>query len=514
MLCDPATRKLSEFDQQVFRIFVPPTHPLCRALEAIPWDSFHDELAQYYCPNQGQPARPPVMMLKLEFLSYLFRLSDRQVVARAETDLAFRYFLQMRYQEPVPDPSSLSYFRGRVGVEGFRGIFRRVVAVAREQGLVKDRLRIKDATHVIADIAIPTTLKLVAQARDKLLAAAETFDALRVEGERVQVELLRDSTGSCGADERLVARVTHLREILAWADQLDPPPDADANPPWQTLVRQRQLAHRILADQADPQAGDRIRSTADPDARRSKHGEWYDGYLVDFLVDADSEIITEINVLPANGDEARDALALVRQEEAAQGNDIQALSIDGAGFNGALLRELQDPAGLNIETFVPPRAEPVRDTFTPADFQANTEQTAVTCPAGQTSHYRQRNERNTGWTYRFQRATCAACSLVSRCVGHPLSGVFGRTVVKNGYQAELDRVRQKATTATYFAVRSEHPKVERKLGEVMNRHGGRRARYRGCWKVLIHELLACTVTNVKRIVRLQCARSPVRTAGY
>ena len=82
---------------------------------------------------------------------------------------------------------------------------------------------------------------------------------------------------------------------------------------------------------------------------------------------------------------------------------------------------------------------------------------------------------------------------------------FGRNVRKNDYAKEYRHVREKASTQAYVSIRSEHPKVERKLGEVMNRHGGRRARYRGRWKVLIQELMACTATNVKRLVRLECA---------
>jgi hypothetical protein len=81
----------------------------------------------------------------------------------------------------------------------------------------------------------------------------------------------------------------------------------------------------------------------------------------------------------------------------------------------------------------------------------------------------------------------------------------GRTVCKTDYQAEHDRARQKVTTPQYAAVRREHPKVERKLGEVMNCHGGRRARYRGRGKVLMQQLMSCTATNVKRLVRLVCA---------
>lgn len=64
---------------------------------------------------------------------------------------------------------------------------------------------------------------------------------------------------------------------------------------------------------------------------------------MDIMMDADSELITATNVLPANGDEAADAVTLVKQEEAAHGNDIEALSIDKIGFQGPVLRELQDP---------------------------------------------------------------------------------------------------------------------------------------------------------------------------
>ena len=78
------------------------------------------------------------------------------------------------------------------------------------------------------------------------------------------------------------------------------------------------------------------------------------GYLLDVAMDADSEIITAVNVLPANGPEAADAVTLIRQEESAQGNDVAGLSIDGAGYNGPVLRELTDPAGLNLDVTVPP----------------------------------------------------------------------------------------------------------------------------------------------------------------
>ena len=503
MLCNHLPT-LSEFDQQVYRRVVPADHYLRKVMQVVRWDEFRERLAPHYCAGLGRPAEDPVVMLKLSYLSYHHNLSDRQVIERAETDLAFRWFLQFPLSWVLPDPSSLCVFRGRLGVEGFRQVFQQVVREAREHGVVKDRLRIKDATHVIGNLAVPTALALVAQTRDKLLAAAEPFAPQWVAGERVNLEMLREATKQHPPTARLVARLAQLREILAWADEVTPPEEAPTHRGWQTFLAQRDLAHKILDDQEHPGAGDRTLSTSDPDARCGKHGDFFDGYLADLTMDADSEIITEVNVLAAQGDEAGDAAVLIRQEEAAHGNDVQAVSIDGIGYNGPVLRELEDPQGLDVETYVPVPNEPETGLFTPPDFQEDKERGVVTCPAGQTSSTRFYEAQKQTTKYRFAADVCRTCSLLAQCM-QQAPGRYGRTVCKSDYQAEHQRARHKATTPQYAAVRREHPKVERKLGEVMNRHGGRHARYRGRWKVLTQELLACTATNVKRLVRLLCA---------
>ncbi len=174
-----------------------------------------------------------------------------------------------------------------------------------------------------------------------------------------------------------------------------------------------------------------------------------------------------------------------------------------------MLRELQDPDGLALDVTVPPRKEPETELFTAKKFVEDAEAGTVTCPAGKTSSYRQRNQKNTGTMYRFQASTCAGCPLASQCLSpqrQSSQSPFGRTVTKNDYQEEYRRAREKATTAAYEATRREHMKVERKLGEVMNRHGGRRARYWGQAKVLIQELMACQATNVKRMIKLLSER--------
>jgi len=529
MLIDkPFRYEITDFDREVFRRFVPPDHPLVDAQREIGWEELRQSVEAFYCPDRGQPAIDPVRMLKLEFLRYWHNLSDEQVVRRTKTDLAFRYFLQVGYKFRPPHSSSLSYFRGRLGEEGFCQIFDGLVGQARRAGLVKDRLRLKDASHVVANIAVPTTLTLVAQIRDRLLAAVEPFDAVWAAGQRIEVNLLRERTRDQADEARLAARVTHLRELVAWAEQLPTPADLETDTvtasAWQKFEETLALAQKILLDRDQPDAGRKTLSLSDPEARRGKHGDYYDGYLTDILMDADSGIITQINVLEAGGDEARDAVALVVAEQAAHGNHIEAVSIDGAGFNGEMLRELEGPAdeedaaaeegnpGLEVKVYTPPKAEPVDDRFTSADFTLNADRTAVTCPAGQTSRYRQRNTGRHATIFRFPRKTCDACPLPQPCVAEPNTGAFGRSVTKNDYEAEYQRARERAKTDEFAAVRREHPAVERKLNELLNHHGGRRARYWGRVKVHIQQLMTGFVVNTKRILTLVVALRAEPTA--
>lgn len=499
---EPWRYEVTEFDRRVFEALVPRDHPLRKALTVIPWGEFEVDLARYYSADEGQPAIKPLVMLKLEYLRYQHNLSDRQVIERAGPDVSFRYFLQVGSLFQLPDPSSLSRFRGRLGHEGFRRVFDRWTTLARAAGLVRDRLRLKDASHVVANIAVPTTLGLLGQIRDRLLSAAAPFDPEAAQGYRVNSELVRERTRGLELAAQLTARVAHLQDIVAWAQQLPAPDRAAEDRAWQQVVALRELTAKILHDQAHPDAGRRTVSVVDPEARRGKHGEWFDGYKLDLLMDGDSGFITGLNVLEAGGDEARDAVLLVRQEEATHGNDIQALSLDGAGFVGEVLHALEDPQGLALETFVPPKREADKGLFPGADFVLSEDAAHVTCPAGQTSRYRQDDDRKPGWIFRFARAQCDGCPLVHQCLARPGHGAFGKVVHKTPYEPEFQRARQRARTEKYAQVRKEHPAVERKLNEVLNHHGGRHARYWGISKILIQEYMTCFTVNLKRMVTL------------
>jgi transposase len=511
MLKDIAYLPPTEVDHYVFATLVPDDHFLRRVKATVDFERFRALLAAAYS-SLGRPAKEPVLMLKLEFLQFHYGLSDREVLRQSQVNIAFRYFLDLSLQSRLPHHTLLTYFRERLGVEKHEQVFQDLIGQARQQGLVQDRLRLKDATHLLANIAIPSTLALVAQTREQLLEAARPYAAGRVTQEEAEAARLHSATADLPDAERLVHRVTHLRALVAWTDTLlqqvaqgtpaqvaQTTPAADA----QRLRLQNAVAltHQVLHDRDDPEAGDKVLSAVDAEARTGWHHQYFAGYLLDVSMDADSELITSINVLAANGDEAADATTLIQQEEQAQGNQIEALSIDGIGYRGDLLEEWTDPERLHLEVVVPPTAPTPTGVFPPEAFTLDAAHEELTCPQGQTTRTRERSRHDSGWKYRFRARQCAGCPLRAQCLSNPQTKK-GRTVTKNDHETAYRAAQEKAQTARYREVRRQHPRIERKLGELVRWHGARRARYWGRAKTLVQGLLTGWVVNVKRMVKL------------
>jgi transposase len=499
---------MSKADNAVYERVLPKRSVLLDALVMIPWDQFEAELKKYYSQGtEGQPEYPPIILLKLEFLCHLYGMSREKVIERASSDLHWKYFLGLPIDAILPDQSTLCVFRKRLGVDGFKKIFDLLVGRAREEGLISDRLRLKDATHIYADIAVPTSLGLFAQLRRRMLRAVRLFDSLAADVIESDVEQMRERTVDQAAEVRLTARVEMVQDILAWIRQQPEPADASAKGSvarerWRAMQATGDLADKILFDLANPKAGDKTLSAVDPDARCGKHGQYFDGYLLDVAMDSDSEIVTALNVLPANGDEARDAITLIEAEEQAQGNDIQEISIDAIAFNGEVLRSLTSESGPSVDVITPPREFNTSEGFESSAFELVENGQRVKCPAGKLSGCvgHKADKPNTGFFVVALRH-CHGCSLLSACYPN-FNGKSGRRVSKNEYEKEYEKAWQVSQTARYAEVRKKHPAIERKLNEFVRHHGTRRTKHRGRVRVLIQQFMTAMAINVKRITKL------------
>ena len=96
--------------------FIPVDHRL-RSIDRILDFSFIRPLTKnLYCQRDGRPSIDPVVFFKMQVIKYLYGISsDRQLCADIHVNLAYRWFLRLPIEEKVPDHSSLTKIRDRLG---------------------------------------------------------------------------------------------------------------------------------------------------------------------------------------------------------------------------------------------------------------------------------------------------------------------------------------------------------------------------------------------------------------
>lgn len=249
-----SVREISISDMYIYDRVLPKESLLLDCRELIDWDQFNAKLLAYYSDSgEGQPPYPPGILLKIEFLGYLYGMGRRALIERATCDLHWKFFLGLPIDAALPDHSTLSHFRSRLGAEGFKEIFDALILQARGHGLISDRLRLKDATHIYADIAVPTALGLFAQLRQRILAAVKAFDPCAAESFELALRLVRERSEGDDDTTRLQARVELVQDIVAWITEQNQPADPTTAKAWQKLQEVRRLAEKILSDLGQPE---------------------------------------------------------------------------------------------------------------------------------------------------------------------------------------------------------------------------------------------------------------------
>jgi len=114
---------------------VPEDH-LYRRLEAALDLSFVRRLVAPLYANGGRPSVDPVVFFKLQLVMFFEDLrSERQLMRVVSDRLSLRWYLGYDLFEPLPDHSSLTRIRDRLGLGVFRSFFERIVQECVDVGL-------------------------------------------------------------------------------------------------------------------------------------------------------------------------------------------------------------------------------------------------------------------------------------------------------------------------------------------------------------------------------------------
>lgn len=495
----PKSPQESFYGSYLYDRIVPVDH-LLRKINRVVDFSFADQvLNDRYHPDIGRPAEAPEFMLRLCLLQYIYGDSDRQVVENARLNLAYKYFLGLAVDAEVPDYTTVSYFRAqRLGEEKFQAVLDEIVRQCIDKGLVKGNRQIIDSTHIRANISVSRISGLVRKCRENVLKTIEKQDAGIAK--RLGARDLKNGRQFkfASTEDGLQKEIEAAGELL---DAVTAELKAKRISPTEELKKDLGLLEKAVADR-EKDAKDKLISPVDPDARQGKKASTtWPGYKAHIVIEEETGIITGVGTTPANATDGSQLKPLLKGQEEAHFLKPQEVTADKAYDWGENLESLA--GNETIANIALSQQVNHRNTgyFTVEDFLYDPENVKLMCPAGHisTNCYREILYNNKpGYAFQFKPSLCNVCPLKIKCVKNKA----GRRVYISYYEPYYRMARERMATEEGKQAYRNRYKIEQKMADLTRYCGLRRSRYRGLGRAGIHTLLAATVCNIKRMVKL------------
>ena len=298
MLGPPKVRELDRPVLASLEALVPADH-FYRHLDATLDLTFVRDLTADRYAAGGRPSIDPVVFFKLQLIMFFEGIrSERKLMETASLHLAHRWYLGYHLDEPLPDHSSLTRIRQRLGLETFQRFFEGIVERCVAAGLVWGAELYLDATKVEASAAL-------ASASPRFVVEAHL------------AHLFGEGAGDDGATaaDDTTASDAAAPTPLAVAAPVAPPEDlAAANAARHDWLAATGRPDRTVTRGHYQRRSDYVASRTDPDAAlmQRRGGGAHFGYQDHYLVDGGkARIILGVLTTPADVMENQPALDLI-----------------------------------------------------------------------------------------------------------------------------------------------------------------------------------------------------------
>lgn len=422
---------------------VPADHLLRKVARAIEFGFIRDRVAHLYCPDNGRPALDPEVLFKILLIGYLFGVrSERQLMREIAVNVAYRWFLDLRLTDPVPDASTLSQNRRRRFAESavYQEIFDEIVVQAIGLGLVDGMVLYSDSTHLKAN------------------ANKNKYDVAPVAKSRAD-----------------------------YLDALDRAIEHDRAEHGKGPLREKPHAPPVKAtkiSRTDPESGYMVRD--------GKPKGFF--YLDHRTVDGRCAIITDTHVTPASLHDSIPYLGRLDRQRERFGFNVAAVGLDAGYYTAGIAHGLAERGIAGVIGYSRPTHRP--GFLRKRDFVYERELDAYRCPEGQLLAYRTTN-RDGYRQYHSDPERCRSCPLLASCTA---SANATKIVTRHLWQEAKQKIDFNRLTPWGKRVYQRRKEtVERSFADAKQLHGHRYARFRGLRRMAEQCLLAAVAQNIKKI---------------
>jgi len=485
------------YGPDIYEKLVPEDHILCRINKQVDFSFVNESCKDLYSQDQGRPVKYlPEIMFRSAIVQYLNDYSDRDMEEAARYNIIIKWFIGIPIEDHSYDHSALGDFRDRLGENRWKKLFFIILKQIEDAGFAKKNQSV-DATHVIANIAIPGTIGLIRQGIKALMEEIETVDPIlykELGGKKTaekKEKLHKLKSGE--KKKKLVEVVEEARAIRGKAERLESPSVK------QKIDQLNQILNENIEEKDDKiqkkkeHVENKLVSLVDKDARHGAKSDSkpFTGYKGN-IMKSDDGFVTNIIGTGGNTYDGNILVPLVIEKTE---NSSKPPKIAGDTHYGSAENRYQmSLRGITI-------VAPIKEDFNPTGLLSQEkfvlDKTGVTCPAGNRTMISNHNEKEGTTRFYFKKEICKQCSLKDKCTKQE-----GRTITIGKYHELVMEAKEYNKTQAFKDDMKERAHIEPKNAEMKRFHGMARARYWGLPKVNVQFIITAIVVNVKRLANV------------
>lgn len=439
------------FSQIDYETLIPKGHLLRRIDKVLDLSFLRDLTAPLYANEKGRPSIDPEIFVRMILLEYLYNInSDRQLCEEIGFNLAYRWFCKLALADKVPDHSSITRIRDRLGEKTYQSIFDKVVQQCMEKGLINAEQVMMDGSVVRANASIY---------------------AMK-EREKEKSEDDKDDPPSSGESPIFSKDGLSNNDIR------------------QKSIEGKKISNKTHVSKSDPD------STLAGKAAEAKSL----AYKTHHTIDASSRVIIDCHVTTGATSEVKVAIDRVDFIEKSLGLKIKELVADRGYGSAENLEKLEER---NIETNIPLWSSSSGKTFFKEledGFRYDVETKTAHCPEGHPMLIATRDPVGQRMIFTLPRKYCTQCPRALTCLTeYEYKNRAKRFAVPDHHEIFSTTMKKQERPGFKRKLRERMWKMEGVFAEAKSFHGLRRARYRGRAKVQIQVYMISTVQNLKRL---------------
>ena len=452
-------QKAHEMSLIILETYIPENHLLRKVDRSIDFRFIYDLVEPLYS-KIGRPSIDPIQLFKLLFINHLYGYNSmRRTIEETKVNLAYRWFIGLGVEEPVPHFSDFS--------KNYTRKFSQLIEV------------IHPITGVLEEKSV------FAAVFDRILAQAYEKDFIRA------AHIYMDSTHiKANANKRKSEDVQIIEERKSYQDALDQECDHYSDEKGINRAKEVQPdVKRIKQSTVDPESGN---------FHKGEHEKQF-AYLAQTTCDQNGFVLG-VKVNPGNLHDSRTFTPAFDEVHQVFGKLIRSVGVDAGYKVPHVARELIERKITPLMPYTRPKGKKNNEDelkVVKKEFVYDVSADVYVCPNGKILTPRSISKETGYITYRSATKDCKHCPLRDHCLSKSESTKTVQRHLWQPYLDEVELIRHTQYHSQYYALRKQT--IERNFGDGKEQYGLRYTRYRGLNKVQDYLYLLFASMNIKKI---------------